>query len=336
MNPLGPAGLMIGLGRPARRCGGRDLHDAPAASPMPQRLSDRAWRLGRSLAKDAGQGIGTLGHEAGRIAHRALDYAESAVKDTKPSLRRAEKAASRTADRAYKAAVAAAEEAKDRAVALAEEAREIGSDLYDTARKRGSSTYDDARDRGWSLFGRARDRGEEVYATARKHGAAAYDDARDRGRGLFGWLRDRGEELYKRRPAAVAARPTTTPASAAPPPTTTRATAAGRCSAAPGKGARKPTSAPASAPPPPSRTPRIAAGPCSARRGTRWTAADARLRRRAAACWTGSTPPCAARPGRAGALGPRLRLKRREEGRGGRVPRFCMSVSTPSSAALRR
>ncbi|WP_426959070.1 SDR family oxidoreductase [Muricoccus radiodurans] len=216
MNPLGPAGLMIGLG--ALLAGAAiGMYTLRRPQPVPQRLADRAWRLGRSVAKDAGSGLDMLGHEASRIAHRALDYAEHAHKEAKPTLRWAEKKASRYADRAYRAAVAAAEEAQERATALAERARDLGGDAYDEARDKGwrlfgrarsqgedlydrasrhaSDTYEDARDRGWSLFGRARDRGEDLYDTARKRAAGAYDDVHDRGWSLFGRARDRGAEM---------------------------------------------------------------------------------------------------------------------------------------------
>jgi NAD(P)-dependent dehydrogenase (short-subunit alcohol dehydrogenase family) len=214
MNPLGPAGLMIGLG--ALLAGAAfGMYTLRRPQPMPQRLSDRAWRIGRSVAREAGHGIGSLGHEASRIAHRALDYADRAERDVRPGLRRARKQAEHFADRARRYAAAIYGDARERGSDLYEGARDRGRSFYKDARSRGEDAYDDARDHGWSLFkrarsdgrdayedardrgwhlfGRARDRGEEYYDTARKRGADAYDEAHDRGWSLFGRARHEAE-----------------------------------------------------------------------------------------------------------------------------------------------
>ncbi|MBP0494188.1 SDR family oxidoreductase [Roseomonas indoligenes] len=230
MNPLGPAGLLIGA---AALLGGAaiGMYTLRRPKPVPQRLADRAWHIGHRVARDAGHGIGTLGHEASRIAHRALDYAERAEREARPHLKRARKHAEHFADKASRYASSVYDDARDRGGDLYDEARDRGrgyykqargrgEDLYDTARRRGAEGYDDARDRGWSLFkrarnegqdayeetrdrgwslfGRARDRGEEVYDRARKRGEDSYDEARDRGWSLFGRARDQGEETYNR------------------------------------------------------------------------------------------------------------------------------------------
>jgi len=238
MNPLGPAGLMIGAA--ALLAGAAfGMYTLRRPKPVQERLADRAWRLGRSVARDAGHGIGTLGHEASRIAHRALNYAEGVERDLRPTARRARKGAERFADRAGRYASSVYddarerggelyEEARDRGRSLRRDARHRGEDAYEETRDRGwnlfrrardegRDAYDDARDRGWSLFGRARDRGEDLYDTARKRGADAYDDARDRGWSLFGRAREeaetqgrhvarRGEGLLDRINAALKAR----------------------------------------------------------------------------------------------------------------------------------
>jgi NAD(P)-dependent dehydrogenase (short-subunit alcohol dehydrogenase family)/F0F1-type ATP synthase membrane subunit b/b' len=219
MNPLGPAGLMIGLG--ALLAGAAfGMYTLRRPAPLPQRLSDRAWRMGQALARDAGHGIGTLGHEASRIAHRALGYAEDARQETRPTLKWAGKKAGRYAERARRLAAAAAEEARERGESLYEGARDRGEHLYEEARDRGShlrhrgrkllrrahaegaDAYEDAREQGWSLVGRARDRGEDLYDEARKRGASTYEDARDRGWSLFGRARneveDRGRHIAER------------------------------------------------------------------------------------------------------------------------------------------
>ncbi|WP_338664350.1 SDR family oxidoreductase [Pararoseomonas sp. SCSIO 73927] len=229
MNPLGPAGLLIGA---AALLGGAaiGMYTLRRPAPVPQRLADRAWRLGQSVARDAGHGIGTLGHEASRIAHRALDYAERAEREARPQLRHARKRAERFADKASRYASSVYDDARERGGELYDEARDRGrgyyrqargrgEDLYDTARKRGRDNYvdardtgwslfkrarddghdayEDARDRGWSLFGRARDRGEEVYDRARKRGRDSYEDARDTGWSLFRRARDDGHDAYE-------------------------------------------------------------------------------------------------------------------------------------------
>ncbi|MCR0981942.1 SDR family oxidoreductase [Roseomonas populi] len=219
MNPLGPAGLLIGA---AALLGGAaiGMYTLRRPKPVQERLADRAWRIGQSVARDAGHGIGTLGHEASRIAHRALDYAERAEREARPHLKHARKKAERFADRASRYASSAYDDARERGGDLYEEARDRGrsyykqargrgEDLYDTARKRGRGTYDDARDTGWSLFKRARDEGQDTYedardrgwslfSKARDRGEDAYEDARDRGWSLFGRARDQGEEVYDR------------------------------------------------------------------------------------------------------------------------------------------
>ncbi|MFH5926081.1 SDR family oxidoreductase [Roseomonas xinghualingensis] len=208
MNPLGPAGLMIGLG--ALLAGAAfGMYTLRRPQPLPQRLSDRAWRLGRSVAREAEHGIGTLGHEASRIAHRALDYTGRAEREARPHIKRARKRADRFADRARRYASSVYEDARERGSDLYDEARDRGRSLYQHARGRGEDTYEDARDRGRGLFRRARHDGHEAYEEARHRGWSlfghardrgedAYEDARDRGWHLFGRARDRGEELYDR------------------------------------------------------------------------------------------------------------------------------------------
>ncbi|MBP0446586.1 SDR family NAD(P)-dependent oxidoreductase [Roseomonas sp. SSH11] len=206
MNPLGPAGLMLGA---AALLAGAALgvYTLRRQEPAPKRLSDRAWRYGRSLAHEARHGIGSLGGGAGRIAHRAWDYADHAGRGARPYLRQARKEGERFADRARRYASSFYDDARERGDDLYEGARDRGRAYYRDLRGRGEDAYDDARDRGWSLFGRARDRGEEAYdeardrgwhlfKRARAEGRDAYDDARDRGWSLFGRARDRGEEAY--------------------------------------------------------------------------------------------------------------------------------------------
>lgn len=206
MNPLGPAGLLIGA---VALLGGAaiGMYTLRRPKPVPDRLADRAWRIGQSVARDAGHGIGTLGHEASRIAHRALDYAERAEREARPHYKRARKGAERFADRASRYAASAYDDVRERGADLYDGARDRGRGIYRDARNRGEEAYDDAADRGWgffkrarsdgrdayedardtgwSLFGRARDRGEDLYAKARRRGAAAADDARDEGWSLF-------------------------------------------------------------------------------------------------------------------------------------------------------
>ncbi|WP_458094723.1 SDR family oxidoreductase [Roseomonas sp. WA12] len=218
MNPLGPAGLMIGAA--ALIAGAAfGMYTMRRPKPVQDRLADRAWRIGNSVARDAGHGIGTLGHEASRIAHRALDYAEKAEREARPHLRRARKGAERFADRASRYAASAYDDvrergtdlydgARDRGRGAYKNARDRGEDLYDDASDRGWSlfkrarsdsrdAYEDARDTGWSLFGRARDRGEDLYDKARRRGAAAAEDARDEGWSLFKRARSEGRDAYE-------------------------------------------------------------------------------------------------------------------------------------------
>jgi NAD(P)-dependent dehydrogenase (short-subunit alcohol dehydrogenase family) len=215
MNPLGPAGLMIGAA--ALIAGAAfGMYTMRRPKPVPDRLADRAWRIGQSAARDAGHGIGTLGHEASRIAHRALGYAE---REARPHLKHARKGAERFADRASRYAAAAYDDVRERGADLYEGARDRGRSLYRDARGRGEDLYDDAADRGWSLFkrarsdsrdayedardtgwslfGRARDRGEDLYDRARRRGASAADDARDEGWSLFKRARAEGRDAYE-------------------------------------------------------------------------------------------------------------------------------------------
>ncbi|HEY8611143.1 MAG TPA: SDR family oxidoreductase [Roseomonas sp.] len=189
MNPLGPAGLMIGAA--ALLAGAAfGMYTLRRPKPVPQRLSDRAWRMGRSLADEArhgiGRGIGTLGHEASRIAHRARDYAEHAGSEARPTYRRARKQAERFADRARRYASSVYDDARERGSDAYEEARDRGRSFYKDARGRGEDLYEDTRDRGWGLFKRSRAESRD-----------AYEDARDKGWSLFGHARDRGEDLYE-------------------------------------------------------------------------------------------------------------------------------------------
>ncbi|TPG57144.1 SDR family NAD(P)-dependent oxidoreductase [Roseomonas nepalensis] len=192
MNPLGPAGIMVGAA--ALLAGAAfGMYTLRRSKPLPQRFADRARR-----------GIGSLGNEAQRIAGRAIGYAG---KEARPYLRTARKEGSRFADRASRYASSAYDDVRERGADLYDEARSRGRALYKSARGGGEDLYDDARDRGrglfkrgrdaaedardtgWSLFGRARDRGEDVY-----------EDARDTGWSLFG--RARHEAERQRRLAA--------------------------------------------------------------------------------------------------------------------------------------
>ncbi|MFC7737235.1 SDR family oxidoreductase [Roseomonas sp. GCM10028921] len=217
MNPLGPAGLLIGA---AALLGGAafGMYTMRRPKPVPERLAERAWRIGRGVTRDAGHGIGTLGHEASRIAHRALSYAERAEREARPYAKTARKRAERFADRASRYAASAYDDARERGADFYEGARDRGRSLYrdlrgrgedayedardegwrlfKRARAEGRDTYEDARDRGWSLFGRARDRGEDLYSRARKRGAEDYDDARDEGWHLFKRARAEGRDAY--------------------------------------------------------------------------------------------------------------------------------------------
>jgi NAD(P)-dependent dehydrogenase (short-subunit alcohol dehydrogenase family)/cell division septum initiation protein DivIVA len=206
MNPLGPAGLMVGAA--ALLAGAAfGMYTMRRPKPVQEKLADRAWRIGQSVARDAGHGIGSLGHEASRIAHRALDYAERAERQARPHLKRARKQADRFADRASRYASSYYDDARERGSDLYEGARHRGRFFYRDARKRSSDAYDDAHDRGWNLFKRARSEGEDAYEDARdrgwnlfkrarSEGEDAYEDARDRGWSLFGRARDRGEDYY--------------------------------------------------------------------------------------------------------------------------------------------
>ena len=144
-----------------------------------------AAKRGRKLAGDADEASGGLLTEIGRIASRALDFAESAAssaaKTAAPYAEGAARTAGRYADRAARYASSVTEDARDRDRAA-----------YDDARDRA----EDARDRGWSLFGRARreaedryddarDRGDTAYRRAKKEAEARYRDAADAGGGFL-------------------------------------------------------------------------------------------------------------------------------------------------------
>ncbi|WP_376087132.1 SDR family oxidoreductase [Roseomonas sp. CCTCC AB2023176] len=146
---------------------------------------EAASKRGRKAARDADDATGGLLAEIGRIATRALDFAETAAgtaaKTAAPYAEGAAKTAGRYADRAARYASSVADEARDR-----------GKGYYDDARDRA----DDARDRGWSLFGRARreaqDRSDDArerslasYARAKREAEARYRDAEQAGSGLL-------------------------------------------------------------------------------------------------------------------------------------------------------
>ncbi|MBI0535795.1 SDR family NAD(P)-dependent oxidoreductase [Roseomonas sp. KE2513] len=208
MNPLGPAGII--LGATALLAGAAfGMYTLRHSRPLPERFADRARRGIGSLGSEARRGIGSLGHEArrgigslgyearrgigslgsearrgigslgdeaSRIAGRALGYAG---KETRPYLRGARKGSERFADRASRYAASAYEDVLDRGADLYDEARSRGRSLYKAARGGGEDVYDDARDRGWSLFRRGRD---------------AAEDVRDAGWGLFGRARYEAEK----------------------------------------------------------------------------------------------------------------------------------------------
>jgi NAD(P)-dependent dehydrogenase (short-subunit alcohol dehydrogenase family) len=197
MNPLGPAGLMLGAA--ALLAGAAvGMYTMRRPKPLPQRLSDRAWRLGRSLADEARHGIGSLGYEAGRIAHRARGYADHAEREARPLLRHARKRSERFADRARRYASSFYDDARERGEDLYEGARDRGRSLYRDTRGRGEDAYDDARDRGWGLFKRARADGREAYEETRDRGWSLFGHARDRGEDAYEEARDRGWHLFKR------------------------------------------------------------------------------------------------------------------------------------------
>lgn len=140
-----------------------------------------AAKRGRKIVHDADDATGGLLAEIGRIASRALDFAESAAttaaRTAAPYAESTAKGAGRYADRAARYASSVAEEARDR-----------GKSAYDDVRDRAASTYDDTRDRGWSLFGRARrdaeDRGSDAYRRAKRQAEARYREAAEAGGGF--------------------------------------------------------------------------------------------------------------------------------------------------------
>lgn len=214
MNPLGPAGIMVGAA--ALLAGAAfGMYTLRRSKPLPERFADRARRgigsLGSevrrgigSLGHEARHGIGSLGHEASRIAGRAVGYAE---KEARPYLRSARKEGGRFADRASRYAASTYDDARERGSDLYDEARSRGRSFYKSARGGSEDLYDDARDRGWSLFKRGRDTAEDardtgwsLFGRARDRGEDAYEDARDTGWSLFG--RARHEAERQRRYAA--------------------------------------------------------------------------------------------------------------------------------------
>lgn len=190
MNPLGPAGLMVGAA--ALLAGAAfGMYTLRRSKPLPERFADRARRGIGTLGKEARRGIGSLGDEAGRLAGRAIGYAE---KEARPYLRGARKEGGRFADRASRYASSAYDDARDRGSDLYDEARSRGRSFYKSARGQSEDAYDDARDRGWSLFKRGRDTAEDARDTGWSLFRQTRHEAEKRGR----YAAKRGEGLLDR------------------------------------------------------------------------------------------------------------------------------------------
>ncbi len=186
MNPLGTAGLLIGA---AALLTGAAIGMATLRreKPMPRRLLEKAQdrfdeaydygrdaygtaaKRGRKIARDVDSSSGGILTEIGKIASRALDFAENAARDARPYAEGAAKEASRYAGRAAGTAGQYAEEAGKGLGRFADRARGYASETAEDLRDRAAGRYEDARDTGWSLFGRAkkdaRRRGREAQET---------------------------------------------------------------------------------------------------------------------------------------------------------------------------